>query len=1487
MRKLFKGILLGVVTVILFSITVNPQANAALPETVTPSTIFTGRFIPAFIGAAYDPTEAYAAMTGLPVYVVAFEDWNGSNRPGGNSWIIGDYAVRTQIRADGTFQAQGLPEGAHYGVYFPFVLDRTNGDLDGDGIQEPVIARTDCSKGRASYLTQLMSAGDPTIPRSSKIENYEDDGSPDRNPCNITDKQTRWQYRMPYPEDKLVDSFSYAAEYLAFEDGTGSYLPLTTQVRVSPTGVNPPVFEKIRFEFAFITNRKEVDVANNINTFPIVPGNVLRVNVISNFTQQFIPSGSNVEIWALRTTTPDLFNQYQDYAGIYRLTNFPIIRGRAIQTSSVNSQNNIVPQYTFQAYAPPGDYVIITWIKETNSPIYKDWDGQTVLNVHISGMAQSAAGLFMHNTTGWNQVSLYKDWRDRLSWFDVIGADPSREKYDKSLTLFPNNNYIWGSVTDDSGNLLTSLNKGSIPDIYINAISYLGCKPDNELFAVSNTSDVKIEHFNIAETKDGMVNITADPFKTSLAPRGIYIIRATRETTTCKPNIPHSDQISIYLNTVKYDELKSYKREIGTTGLLHSYEGPKRIDLTASPSANSIAIGTDVTGGYDSGIFMWLEATGANGVIAPLSNADITIHSLGSEHVSGEKNVYRTDDLGQLHIPSTDLVPEVGAKYEDMFFTVKITKGDFIKFKTIGPTPDSQVTTQQDVDYYWKLWRTTNPVPNTGLATICNKDPKDSPKCNSAEQIASSQAKFVVPQKYNFALFNTINSYLDPEAYAEEFYTVKVQIPSYSEIKVEGQVNPIVYKVSASGRTGAPCTTEVMNKPGGCTIHRTDDLSATASNLNAKPGFDGNFVVRVPALPKRSWQDQCKIDAAGKWWDFICAIGSDNLIEKETYSLDLKVKVSGEKDKTLNGSQTFAINNLGQVIDIEPIVLNLAYDCESIRDAYIKDHEKESKGILNGVITNIKAGMVEGSCAFGIKFSDTSGKLLGLIQQYGLQTRALTLDQPVVRIYEISRNLANILFIVIFVVMAVMTILRYQPEQWHPRVLIPKLILALLFSNLSLPIAQVILDFNNFLSNTILVFASDVLKSVVDMNGAMVAQKLTVGFGGGLMAVMGGVFVNMAMGMVGFVVGTGGAGLLPVLAFIFSAIVTLLIQILSLLLLFLSRYAVIWICVAVGPWAFVASVTPFFPGLSDKWLKYLTGVAFMQTIVAGVLAIGILIMTIGIQDNSVFTQFGSFLIGFVILGLAIKIPKQTMEGFGISGLPELNAESAKGFREKAEGAYKTRQRRMGAFTEKYGMTHEGKKPGRLAKLGFRASEGIRGVGQSLPGGVGELASEMETRRRENIEKPWNIVEGAAGAEGERNRQWGIATNLIKTDQDLSASGHSNNIYRQKDAFIHAYAAAKPGMSLYDEKDSSGNVTSYDIKALKTGSFSASKDPANPDKTILKFNPGKKKFSNEYANYIYNMNELASAGYINAAEWETKVARDQLGFKRVGKVQTIT
>lgn len=69
--------------------------------------IFTGQFIPAYLGAAYDPTEAYKVMAGMEVLVFAYDRWDT---------IVNNYVHRSQVKADGSFQAAGLPNASHYGI---------------------------------------------------------------------------------------------------------------------------------------------------------------------------------------------------------------------------------------------------------------------------------------------------------------------------------------------------------------------------------------------------------------------------------------------------------------------------------------------------------------------------------------------------------------------------------------------------------------------------------------------------------------------------------------------------------------------------------------------------------------------------------------------------------------------------------------------------------------------------------------------------------------------------------------------------------------------------------------------------------------------------------------------------------------------------------------------------------------------------------------------------------------------------------------------------------------------------------------------------------------------------------------------------------------------------------------------------------------------------------------------------------------------------
>lgn len=99
------AILVSLVATGLSAITpISPTTAQTNPQTTD---IFTGQFIPAYYGAAYDPSEAYKQMAGMEVLVFGYDTWGT---------IINNFAYRTQVKANGSFQAAGLPNASHYGV---------------------------------------------------------------------------------------------------------------------------------------------------------------------------------------------------------------------------------------------------------------------------------------------------------------------------------------------------------------------------------------------------------------------------------------------------------------------------------------------------------------------------------------------------------------------------------------------------------------------------------------------------------------------------------------------------------------------------------------------------------------------------------------------------------------------------------------------------------------------------------------------------------------------------------------------------------------------------------------------------------------------------------------------------------------------------------------------------------------------------------------------------------------------------------------------------------------------------------------------------------------------------------------------------------------------------------------------------------------------------------------------------------------------------
>ncbi|MBU0708250.1 hypothetical protein KJ596_00685, partial [Patescibacteria group bacterium] len=220
--------------------------------------VFTGQVIPAYEGAAYDPTVAYQYLSGLPIYVFVYDNW----RPGGgDDWVVNNLVVRTQIRADGTFQVMGLPHGANFGVYFPF--------------QEI------CYSG-ANYTGSVVECwGTPATRRVERADGLSTPPliAPFRSPWLQRTGRTDFAGVLSVPGqeygDGIADVFSYGFLECSIDDVGGNMEDCHSVTAYDQFGQEIVIQE----EFVFITSTNRLDIQSHINVFPLIPATVLNVSM--------------------------------------------------------------------------------------------------------------------------------------------------------------------------------------------------------------------------------------------------------------------------------------------------------------------------------------------------------------------------------------------------------------------------------------------------------------------------------------------------------------------------------------------------------------------------------------------------------------------------------------------------------------------------------------------------------------------------------------------------------------------------------------------------------------------------------------------------------------------------------------------------------------------------------------------------------------------------------------------------------------------------------------------------------------------------------------------------------------------------------------------------------------------------------------------------------------------------------------------------------
>jgi hypothetical protein len=229
-------------------------------------------------------------------------------------------------------------------------------------------------------------------------------------------------------------------------------------------------------------------------------------------------------------------------------------------------------------------------------------------------------------------------------------------------------------------------------------------------------------------------------------------------------------------------------------------------------------------------------------------------------------------------------------------------------------------------------------------------------------------------------------------------------------------------------------------------------------------------------------------------------------------------------------------------------------------------------------------------------------------------------------------NAANLVYIVVFLMLIFSSSLPLGLDNYTIKKMLPKFIAAVILTQFSFVICQLVIDFFNLLGTLVpnIIFAlglNTVSPSATTSGGGIIGTGLQVAVVGGLTA-----------GTLGFL-GAGGWILLIILAII--AIIAVLVGFVYIVL----RYLVIYILVAISPLAFVTWVLPGTEKFFMSWWKNFLRINAVFPMITGMLATAIVLSQVLVASNANgATKLVAMLIPIVALFMIPKTLKWTTQG---------------------------------------------------------------------------------------------------------------------------------------------------------------------------------------------------------------------------------------------------
>lgn len=1135
-------ILLFFIAIVVVQIKTPPVTDAQ--QSANNTAVFSGQFIPAFVGSAYDPTAAYQRMAGLPVYVFAYDSW------GGASFIINNLAVRTQIRADGSFQAQGLPNGQKFGVYFPFEIEAGQ------------VLRSDCNPANAPYCINSITGTD--VP-----------------------------FRMPQRDnlDGILDVFSYnMADASALND------------------VFNQLGERINLGFTFLTQETRVDIENNINTFPLIPTNTLKIttkNILyyHGANTLSISEDSAFEIVAERylfDDGPDGSLIPGDGLRIAGRTTFPF-------EARYNSSNRPRNDRVFQAYAPPGIYAVTLWRNErgTNYSNYTVTANENGTSNPKLGSSRVGFGIIRVHPDGDRNGTTADHAKD---WSKVLGVR-------NDIPILNSMFISWGTVRDTGGNIISperhaliSLNVSLKTDTFINfnpKIRPDGCDLNGPWSYYDQTiiSPCTSDPSTSGPTGNEFMNNVKDPVhSTSSSSYGTYTFYNTQDNSTTDNQLFNYRRSQAQAITMEpyaiaaYNGPGSLEYEILPVSNIQTFttDGPIRTDLQLSTK--------DTTG-----VVINVSYQNSTGQINDFNSSPSSFFAKVTKKQNDEYEV-RVDDgqvyyanaLGRITIPHGDFVPlNVG---EELF--------------KAGHTPPTYII--EVGGYNLQKQTLPNDLQYTG-------------------------------QRYETAITLSKLAYTKPQGYKLlGFIPANFLIPGLSDAIAADEANAD-FVINFKG--APPLQSLQYFDVEGNNIGRFEESLYTNTDGSPRTG-DWSLPL---TLPYNNPETNC----AGALFVGLCTAftsKTNTVIVRATANEETIQQSVSIRPARNTGIATATPQRWDARFSTECDIMN-----NQLNDEFYKKHSgnanaEDELGKLDRIwisIRNVGERVSEVTMpVWGCKAALGASSLLSS----GLETfrsvlilEPLTVASGVISTWNVLRNIANVIFVFILLLIGINHALGYDIKNWGANILLPQLILGIILANLSVLIVQGILDINNILTEWLFAVVFNVLQTDgIAPNAVAVGSAAAVS--AGAWGVVSTALSGAIAGTITTIVGSGGTVLIVILGALLGLALTLLGLIIGLIGVFYGRYLIIWILTIVAPLIFALSVTPWFRSTRNLWWKTLLPVAFMQTVTAIFVAVGILLLTRSFDADSIFVQIGGILIGGAALYLSLKSSSITAQFLGGGGL---------------------------------------------------------------------------------------------------------------------------------------------------------------------------------------------------------------------------------------------